>query len=185
MSYAYSVLAVMYRQAHIQQGKFPDNVKPELHIVAQSRHEINANPENYFSFCKKFAPTEELPKDLTEAMKRTKLVLYLGNPASAITWLHKCLRAILVQRSRDSFTSDRAQELMTYWRKHPIMEQIDLSKKTNNKLQAAIFRDAKPPTKMVDIVMRVEGGLSACLNAYSKADAFGLFNSKQDQTTNQ
>ena len=71
---------------------------------------------------------------------------------------------------------------MTYWRKHLILEQIHLSKKTKDKLQAAIFRDTKPPTRMVDMGMRVEGGWAACHDAYTKADAYGLFDSMPDRS---
>ena len=105
----YSVLSVMYRQAQI--NKNPDDTKPDIMSVDELREEINGNPEDFFLLCKKFAPTEESSKDLTEAVKRVKLVLLLGNPASAITWLHKCLRAIVAQGAEDSFTQDQAQEL--------------------------------------------------------------------------
>ena len=165
----------MYRQAQITKFNLSDDDKPNLMTVDELREEVNSHPEEFFLLCKKFAPTEESSKDLSEAIKRIKLNLQLGNPASVITWLHKCLRAIVAQGVDDSFTEDQGQELMTYWRKHLIEDQLTLAKKTKDKLQAAIFRNSKPPTKMVDMGMRVEGGWSTCHDAFTKADAWGLF----------
>lgn len=62
-----------------------------------------------------------------------------------------------------------------------IMEQINLSRKTKEKQQATVFRESKPPKKMDDMGMRVEGGWSMLHDAYTKADAFGVFDPKHDQ----
>lgn len=129
----------------------------ELMAVSELREETIKIPEESFLLCKKFTPTEGSSKDLTEAVKRLKLVLQLGTPAAVITWLHRTLRAIVAQGVDDGFTKGQAQELAAFWGKRLIMGQPLLSKKTKDKLQAAKNRNHVPPTKVVDMGVRVDG----------------------------